>query len=90
MIHEVGRLSGYVEDRPMYDMLGNVWEWVRDDWSENVSAQNGKVNPIVGTTSDTPHTKVIKGGAFDQLCRKTISSSREPLEQDKCKSKYGT
>ena len=34
--------------------------------------------------------KVIKGGAFDQLVRKTISPAREGLEQGECKSNYAT
>lgn len=93
MIHRVGRLNPHTDETPLYDMLGNVWEWVRDDWSENVSTQNGKVNPIVGTTSgatEPPPTKVIKGGAFDQFCRKTISPSREGLDWNKFQSRYGT
>jgi len=92
MIHRVGELEPHFNDLPMYDMLGNVWEWVRDDWSEDVSALNGKVNPIVGsdTTPEEKPKKVIKGGAFDQLCRRTTSSSREGLNWDEFCSKYGT
>ena len=65
MIHRVGKLESPSEDIVMYDMLGNVWEWVRDDWTDRISTINNKVDPIVGTTSTDPHTKVIKGGAFD-------------------------
>ena len=65
MIHRVGKLESPSEDIVMYDMLGNVWEWVRDDWTDRISTINNKVDPIVGTTSIEPHTKVIKGGAFD-------------------------
>ena len=48
-------------------------------------------NPIVGKREpeDRPE-KVIKGGAFDQLCRKTISSEREGLTWDQFKSKFAT
>ena len=49
MIHPVGRLNPTSSGLPMYDMLGNIWEWVRDDWSSSINALNGKVNPIVGT-----------------------------------------
>ena len=71
-------------------MLGNVWEWVRDDWSDHVSDLDGKVNPIAGTGEDSAEKKVIRGGAFDQLVRKVTSAAREGLERDKSKSKYGT
>ena len=49
MIHRVGKLNSPSKELEMYDMLGNVWEWVRDDWSPTVSQLNGKVNPILGT-----------------------------------------
>lgn len=49
MIHRVGKLNAPSKELEMYDMLGNVWEWVRDDWSPTVSQLNGKVNPILGT-----------------------------------------
>lgn len=37
MIHRVGKLNAPVNDIgiEMYDMLGNVWEWVRDDWCDD-------------------------------------------------------
>ena len=88
MIHPVGKLASPSFSIPMYDMLGNVWELVRDKWTGNVSALNGKVNPIAGANSGS--NVVIKGGAFDQLCRKVISSSREELGVDKCQSQNGT
>ena len=94
MIHRVGKLQSPSKDIVMYDMLGNVWEWVRDDWDDSnspISKLNGKVNPIVGNgNSGNANKKVIRGGAFDQLCRKVISSAREGLEQDKCRSRYST
>ncbi len=78
MIHFVGRLESPSKDIVMYDMIGNVWEWVRDNWTANVSDLN-PINPIFSSDSST---KVIRGGAFDQYCRKTISSSREGLDWD--------
>lgn len=88
MIHPVGKLKS-PNSFEMYDMLGNVWEWVRDDWTANVSALNGRTNPIAVATGGS-NKKVIKGGAFDQYCRKTISPSREGLECGKNQSQYGT
>lgn len=91
MIHRVGKLKSPSNGIEMYDMLGNVWELVRDDWSPSVGALNGKVNPIVGNRNDDTYTKkVIKGGAFDQLIRKVVSSVREELAKDHSKSKYAS
>ena len=93
MIHRVGKLNPTSNNIVMYDMLGNVWEWVRDDWSERISSLNGKVNPIVGTGAATraaSDKKVIKGGAFNQLLRKVVSAAREGLAKDKSVSQYGS
>lgn len=92
MIHRVGKLNAPSKELEMYDMLGNVWEWVRDDWSPTVAQFNGKVNPINGTTNSGRDSdkKVIKGGAFDQLVRKVVSAVREGLEKNKSQSEYGT
>jgi hypothetical protein len=91
MIHRVGKLNSPSTEIVMYDMLGNVWEWVRDDWSTSIASLNNKVNPIVGTIGNSASTKkVIKGGAFDQFIRKVLSSSREGLEQNGCVSENGT
>ena len=32
MIHRVGKLNPHNKDLRLYDMLGNVWELVRDNW----------------------------------------------------------
>ena len=89
MIHPVGKLEAPSGVIPMYDMLGNVWEWVRDDWTEKVSTSfDGKINPIA--TGSDHSKKVIRGGAFDQLVRKVISPSREGLTWNQFKSKFGT
>lgn len=89
MIHPVGKLEAPSGVIPMYDMLGNVWEWVRDDWTEKVKTSfDGKINPIA--TGSDHSKKVIRGGAFDQLVRKVISPSREGLTWNQFKSKFGT
>lgn len=90
MIHRVGKLSSNPGKLEFYDMLGNVWEWVRDDWTESIqSLGNGSVNPIAGSEVGSD-IKVIKGGAFDQLIRKVISPSREGLGVNSCQSANGT
>ena len=87
MIHPVGRLNPTNPGLGLYDMLGNVWEWVKDGWTEHVSELDGTTNPMAAADGSK---HVIKGGAFDQLVRKVISPSREGLESDKCQSETGT
>ncbi len=44
-----------------HDMLGNVWEWVEDDWQENfVGAPNDDTARII----DDAFTKVVRGGSW--------------------------
>ena len=62
MIHRVGKLNPTSSAYSLYDMLGNVWELVRDDWSDGISSLTSKANPIV---SNGNSGKVIRGGAFN-------------------------
>ena len=50
MVHRVGKLNAPNSELPMWDMLGNVWELVRDVWSPSINQLDGRVNPIVGST----------------------------------------
>ncbi|MBF0183909.1 MAG: formylglycine-generating enzyme family protein [Magnetococcales bacterium] len=45
----------------LYDMGGNVWEWVRDSYDKNAYGQHGSNDPLV--SSDTPFS-VIRGGGW--------------------------
>src|SRR5208282_4475685 len=57
--HRVGekRANGF----GLYDMLGNVWEWVRDWYAENYLQSISSQDPA-GPTSGTLH--VLRGGSW--------------------------
>jgi len=60
--HEVGqkRANGF----GLYDMLGNVWEWVNDCYDENYYQGSPSQDPA-GPTSGT--LRVIRGGSWSSM-----------------------
>jgi formylglycine-generating enzyme required for sulfatase activity len=63
----------------LYDMHGNVWEWVEDDWHDEY-----KRAPDDGSAwIDSPRgaNRVIRGGSWDYYasgCRSAVRNSYEP------------
>jgi formylglycine-generating enzyme required for sulfatase activity len=61
-----GKTQPYANKKPnafgLYDMTGNVWEWVNDWWSENYY-KNSPVKDPKGP--DSGDYRVLRGGAFD-------------------------
>ena len=61
----------------LYDMIGNVWEWVKDPWTGSPA---------------TPGSRVIKGGSFicsEDFCQRFRPSARQPAEADSGSSHIG-
>ena len=57
----VGTYQGGVSPYGLYDLAGNVWEWVADWFSETYYANSPLVNPT-GPLSGSQ--RVVRGGAW--------------------------
>ena len=52
----------------LYDMHGNVWEWVEDDWHESYNAAPNDGRPWVDSQERGPG-RVLRGGAWSYIAR---------------------
>lgn len=48
----------------LYDMLGNVWEWVQDGYQADAYTKHSLHNPVVNGSDDPAGQRVIRGGSF--------------------------
>ena len=53
MIHRVGKLNPTNPSYNLYDMLGNVWELVRDGWKENLRDSDEPLNNPINESEDS-------------------------------------
>ena len=70
-LHEVGqkRANGF----GLYDILGNVWEWV-NDWYDQNYYQNSPTQDPTGAASG--QLRVLRGGSWDYIPRYVRVSDR--------------
>jgi formylglycine-generating enzyme required for sulfatase activity len=63
----------------LYDMHGNVWEWVQDYYSDTYYAISPILDPQ-GPESGTNH--VVRGGSWHETATSWRSTSRKPYSAD--------
>lgn len=61
----------------LYDMHGNVSEWVEDTWNDTYSDASDEGSPFIG---DPQSAKVVRGGGWPDVPRSLRSSSRNRLK----------
>ena len=57
----VGKYPAGVSEYEVFDLAGNVWEWVSDYWDANYYQSSPSTNP---TGPETGTNRIIRGGAF--------------------------
>lgn len=78
-----GRLHAVGEKEPngygLYDMHGNVWEWVEDDWHDDYSGAPTDGRAWVGRKRGS--NRVVRGGSWSypaEFCRSAYRDSAHP------------
>jgi len=75
--HSVGKLQANLFG--LFDIHGNVWEWVQDGWQPTISGelvQNPTINPDGPSFSGSQ--RVIRGGSWPDAAFMSGSSHRHP------------
>ncbi|OEU47509.1 MAG: hypothetical protein BA861_02740 [Desulfobacterales bacterium S3730MH5] len=78
-----GTTQGVGQKKPnqygLYDMLGNVWEWVEDDWHKNYNG--APINGLAWIDEPRGSYRVVRGGSWRnvaQNCRSAIRDNNSP------------
>jgi len=69
----------------LFDMSGNVWEWVEDDWHANY--YGAPVDGRAWADNLRSNARVIRGGSWGNLAKRCRSASRDSYHSG---SRYGS
>lgn len=58
----------------IFDLAGNLWEWVDDCWRGNLSLPKAAANCDTGT---------VKGGSFDDPLKNAVPETRQPVPSNR-------
>lgn len=64
----------------LYDVLGNVWEWVEDDWHDNY--QDAPTDGSARVDERRSGRRTVRGGSFGTDARRLRAASRYSLHPD--------
>jgi formylglycine-generating enzyme required for sulfatase activity len=76
----------------VYDMIGNVWEWVNDDYAENHKGVDSSLTTTARNRLRSGQEKVIKGGSHlcsENFCRRFRAVARLPMYRNDAASHLG-
>jgi len=69
----VGSMEAGKSPYDIYDMTGNVWEWVEDDWHDDYDSADRPDDGSAWIDATRPANRVMRGGSF-------MIGSDEPYE----------
>ena len=71
----------------LYDLNGNVWEWVEDAWNDGHSGR--PADAAARLTGPDPQEHVIKGGSWDDRDRRVRCASRNGMDDTHRENEIG-
>jgi formylglycine-generating enzyme required for sulfatase activity len=78
--HDVGQLQP--NGVGLYDMSGNVWEWVQDTYDADAYEKHARQTPLIQVTTEKHARKVVRGGSWHSKDNSLRCTSRYGLPPD--------
>ena len=71
----------------LYDLNGNVWEWVQDVWNDGHAGR--PADAAARSTGPDPQEHVIRGGSWDDRDRRVRCASRNGVDDTHRENEIG-